>query len=63
MMNPRPAVERSGPRGAKRRTQHLVSPNEGNEVRREGRRASEHSVVPTKQGNRFRLDPGEGRGC
>lgn len=28
-----------------------------------GGRASEHSIVPAKQGNRFRLDPGEGREC
>ena len=61
-MNPRPAVWRLGPPGAKRQTQHLVSPNEGNEVRREGDRESHILIVPLKQGNLYRGDPGEGRG-
>ena len=29
----------------------------------EGRRESEHLIVPLKQGNASRADPGEGRGC
>ena len=63
MLHPRPAVGRPGPPGAKRQAQRLVSPSEGNEARREGRRASEHLIVPWKQGNGNRPDPGEGRGC
>jgi len=63
LTNPRPAVGRSGPQGAKRQAQRWVAPSEGNEVRREGHRTSEHSIVPLKQGNFSREDPGEGRGC
>ena len=33
-----------------------------NEARREGRRESHISIVPMKQGNLYRGDPGEGRG-
>ena len=40
----------------------MVSPSEGNEARREGRRESHISIVPSKQGNLYRGDPGEGRG-
>ena len=39
----------------------VVSPSEGNEVRRDGRRESERLIVPMKRGNRPR-DPVEGRG-
>jgi hypothetical protein len=61
-MNPWPAVVRLGPLGAKRQARRLVLPNEGNEVRREGRRESHIFIVPSKQGNLYRGDPGEGRG-
>src|SRR5579859_30378 len=63
MTNPGPAVGRPGPLGAKRQAHRLVSPNEGNEVRREGRRRSEHFIVPRNQGNSSRENPGEGREC
>jgi RNA-directed DNA polymerase len=63
MMDPRPAVWRPGPMGAKTQAQRMVSPSEGNEARREGRRRSEHSIVPSKAGNPTRGDPHEGRGC
>jgi RNA-directed DNA polymerase len=49
--------------GAKQQTQRMVSPSEGNEARREGHRISEHLIVPLKQGNSSRENPGEGRGC
>ena len=61
--NPWPAVVRLGPLGAKRQTRRLVLPNEGNEVRREGRRESEHLIVPLASGNLNRRDPIQGRGC
>jgi hypothetical protein len=61
-MNPWPAVWRLGPTGAKRQTQRMVSPREGNEARRKRRRESHISIVPLKQGNLYRGDPGEGRG-
>jgi hypothetical protein len=60
-MNPWPAVGRPGPLGAKGQAQRMVSPSEGNEVRREGRRKSEHLIVPVKQGNLCRKDPGDGK--
>ncbi len=60
-MNPWPAVGRPGPLGAKGQAQRMVSPSEGNEVRREGRRKSEHLIVPLKQGNSCREDPGDGK--
>ncbi len=62
MTNPWPAVGRSGPQGAKGPTQRLVSPSEGNEARRKGPRGSHIFIVPLKQGNLTRRDPGEGRG-
>jgi serine/threonine protein kinase len=34
-----------------------------NEARREGRRKSEHFIVPLNSGNRARRDPGKGRRC
>jgi hypothetical protein len=46
LTNPRPAVERSGPLGAKVPTQRLVSPSEGNEARRKGGRESHRVIVP-----------------
>src|SRR5277367_2862862 len=39
----------------------MVSPSEGNRARREGCRKSHISIVPLKQGNLDRRDPGEGR--
>jgi hypothetical protein len=62
MMHPWPAVWRLGPTGAKRQTQRMVSPREGNEAKRKRRRESHISIVPLKQGNLDRGDPGEGRG-
>ena len=41
----------------------VVSPSEGNEVRREGHRASEHFIVPSTLGHSDRGDPVEGREC
>jgi len=41
----------------------MVAWPEGNEGRREGRRSSEHSIVPRKQGNFPQKDPVEGREC
>jgi hypothetical protein len=46
LTNPWPAVECSGPLGAKVPTQRLVSPSEGNEARREGGRESHRVIVP-----------------
>ena len=62
MTNPRPAVVRLGPRGAKRQAQRLVASREGNGARREGHRESHSLIVPPKRGNLYRGDPGEGRG-
>ena len=62
MTNPRPAVKRAGPQGAKAQAQRLVGPSEGNEARPEGPRESHSLIVPLKQGNLDRGDPGEGRG-
>src|SRR6185295_7520516 len=62
-MNPWPAVCVLGPTGAKPQTNRMVSPNEGNEVRREGYRTSEHPIVPLNPGNSTRGDPEKGRGC
>ncbi len=45
------------------RAQRLVAPREGNRVRCEGGRTSEHSIVPQKQGNSNRGDPVEEREC
>src|SRR5262249_18038447 len=52
-----------GRRERRRQTHGRVSPSEGNEARRQGRRASEHPIVPGNQENRTRRDPGKGRGC
>jgi len=54
---------RSGPTGAKPQTQRMVASGEGNRVRREGRRKSEHLIVPLHAGNSTRGDPRKGRGC
>ena len=59
---PWPAVWRLGPTGAKRQTQRVVLPSEGNQARRKRRRESHISIVPLKQGNLYRGDPGKGRG-
>jgi hypothetical protein len=60
-MNPRPAVGRSGPQGAKHRRSTWYCHAKQNEARREGRRESHIFIVPVKQGNLDRGDPGEGR--
>jgi hypothetical protein len=39
----------------------MVSPSEGNEARRKGRRTSHIFIVPLTQGNLYRGDPVEGR--
>ena len=49
--NPRPAVGRPGPPGAKRQARRRVLSGEGNRVRREGPRESHTAVVPWKPGN------------
>ena len=59
--DPRPAVWRPGPPGAKTQAQHVVSPREGNRVWGEGRRKSHRFIVPLKPGNLYRGDPVEGR--
>ena len=41
----------------------MVSPSDDKKRDETNGRASEHLIVPSKQGNGFRLDPGEGRGC
>jgi hypothetical protein len=61
MTHPRPAVWRLGPTGAKPQAQRMVSPSEGNEARREGRRKSHIFIVLSKLGNLYRGDPVEGR--
>jgi len=60
-MNPRPAVVRSGPLGANYRRGIWYCQAKYNEARREGRRESHIFIVPLKQGNLDRGDPGEGR--
>ena len=60
-MNPRPAVVRSGPQGANDRRSTWYCQAKHNEARREGRRESHIFIVPVKQGNLDRGDPGEGR--
>src|SRR6516164_1286345 len=59
-----------GPRGRTRpRRERIAGATKGyrqaKATKRGGkeRRTSEHLVVPVKQGNRSRRDPGEGRGC
>ena len=60
-MNHRPAVVRSGPQGANDRRSAWYRHAKHNEARREGRRESHIFIVPSKQGNLDRGDPGEGR--
>ena len=60
-MNPWPAVGRSGPQGANDRRSTWYCHAKRNEARREGRRESHIFIVPAKQGNLDRGDPGEGR--
>lgn len=62
MTNPRPAVVRPGPRGAKRQAHRLVASREGNGARREGHRGSHSLIVPWTPENLYRRDPVEGRG-
>jgi hypothetical protein len=60
-MNPRPAVWHAGPSGANQQRHRLVAPREGNRVRREGRRRSEHLVIPLNPWNRTRGTRGRER--
>jgi hypothetical protein len=62
-LNPRPAVGRPGPPGAKPQAHRRVSPSEGNGARREGRRESHSALVPRNLGNASRRTQGRERRC
>jgi len=61
--NSRPRGRRRAAWERRRQTHWMVSPSDDKKRDETNGRASEHLIVPSKQGNGFRLDPGEGRGC
>ena len=63
MVDPWPAVWCPGPMGAKLQAQRMVSPSEGNEARREGRRKSECLIVALEVGEPVRWGPCRAKGA
>src|SRR5947208_5379569 len=63
LINSRPARAHSTATGTKPECHQWYRQAKATKRGGKDRRTSEHLVVPTKQGNRRRRDPGEGRGC